>query len=125
MRTPEGRELDWFRGHMVLTAHTLGVECFDVASVLLREPERLYEETRYSYHLGFDGKACISPGQIEAIHKGFTPEDREIEWARRLLAADRDAKERGLAVFSLDGRMVDAPFVIHAEQVLHRAGLDA
>lgn len=125
VRTPEGRELDWVRGHMILTAHTLGVECFDVASVLLREPEALYRETRKSYFLGFDGKACISPSQIEAIHRGFAPEESEITWARRLLEANRDAEERGLAVFSLDGKMVDAPFVMQAESILRRAGLDA
>lgn len=124
VRTPEGQEIDWVRGHMVLTAHALGVECFDVASVLLRDPEALYRETRRSYHMGFDGKACISPGQVEAIHRGFAPSEAEIAHARRLLAADRVAKQEGRAVFALDGRMVDAPFVLQAENILRRAGLD-
>jgi citrate lyase beta subunit len=122
VRTPEGREIDWVRGHMVITAHTLGVKCFDVASVILRDMDALYQETRRSYHLGFDGKACISPTQIEPIHRGFMPTDDEIAWARRLLKADKEAKEKGIAVFALDGRMVDGPFVMHAEQVLRRAG---
>ena len=125
VRTHDGFELDWARGHLVMSAKAMGIKCFDVASVLLRDPQKLYDETRKSYHLGYDGKACISPSQIDAIHRGFAPQDTEIEWARRVIEANRDAEAKGISVFSLDGRMVDAPFIMHAESVLRRAGLDA
>ena len=122
VRTEEGREMDWIRGNMVLTCHALGVHCYDVASVKLRQPELLYRETRLAYHQGFDGKVCISRGQIDDTHRGFMPEPSELEWAQNILKANHEAETRGEAVFALDDKMVDRPFILQAENILRRAG---
>ncbi len=124
MRTEAERELEWVRGHVVMTSHALGIECFDVASVKLREPEALYEETRRIFHMGYDGKMCISPSQVEVIHKAFTPDDDKIEWALKIIQAAAQAESEGTSVFAVDGRMVDYPFIMQARQILQRAGVD-
>ncbi|MBC6428658.1 MAG: CoA ester lyase [Cellvibrionales bacterium] len=125
MRTEEERELEWVRGHVVMTCHALGVECFDVASVKLREPKALWQEARRVYHMGYDGKMCISPTQVDVIHDAFTPEPEKIAWAQKIIKAAAEAEQQGTSVFAVDGRMVDYPFIEQAKQILRRAGQDA
>lgn len=67
---------------------------------------------------GFGGKLCIHPAQVAAVNAAFTPSAAEIDWAQRVVTAFADA--RG-GVFSLDGRMVDAPVLLLAQRTLaHR-----
>jgi citrate lyase subunit beta/citryl-CoA lyase len=67
--------------------------------------------------VGFAATACIHPSQVETIRRCYTPDEAELVWARRVIEAARD--NRG--VFVLDGRMVDAPVVRHAERVVRSA----
>jgi citrate lyase subunit beta/citryl-CoA lyase len=124
MIMPGERELDFARGHLVATAHALGVECFDVASLPLDQPELVYEEAQRARNFGFDGKACISPTQIDPIHRGFAPPQEEIARALRLLKATVEAAEKGASVFAFEGQMVDGPVVKGAERTLQQAGID-
>jgi citrate lyase beta subunit len=122
VRTSEEKELEFVRGQLVLTAHAMGVECFDVTSTLINEPDIVYLEAKRAREHGFDGKACISPSQIEAIHRGFAPALDEIEWAQRIIQGERDADERGVAVYAVDGHMVDMPIILAARRILELAG---
>lgn len=122
VRTEGEDELRYIRSRIVLTAHALGVECYDVASVKLRDPEGLYAEARRAYLMGFDGKKLISPSQIDAVRAGFSPTSDEVDRARKLLARQDQALESGETVYAFDDKMVDAPFVLQAEQILQRAG---
>ena len=63
----------------------------------------------------FGGKLCIHPSQVAGVNAAFTPSPAEIDWARRVLAAFEAA---GGGVFSLDGRMVDAPVLLLAQRTL-------
>ena len=67
---------------------------------------------------GFGGKLCIHPAQVAAVHGAFAPSVEQTDWARRV-AEGFEAAQGG--VFSVDGRMVDAPVVALAQQVLARA----
>ncbi|HOB66987.1 CoA ester lyase [Ottowia sp.] len=67
---------------------------------------------------GFGGKLCIHPAQVAAVHAAFAPSPAQIDWARRVVDGF-DAAQGG--VFSIDGRMVDAPVVQLARQTLRRA----
>ena len=69
--------------------------------------------------MGFGGMLCIHPAQVPVIHGVFAPAAAELDWARRVLAAHRDG---GPGAFMLDGRMVDAPVIARARQVLAQAG---
>jgi len=65
--------------------------------------------------LGFGGKLCIHPAQIASVRDGFAPTLQEVEWARRMLAADAGS---GGAAVSVDGAMVDKPVVDRARRIL-------
>ena len=65
--------------------------------------------------LGFGAKLCIHPKQIDGVIACFTPTDQEIDYAKRVVAADLASK--GAAV-QLDGKMIDRPVVLLAQRTL-------
>lgn len=67
---------------------------------------------------GFGGKLCIHPAQAAPVNVAFAPSAPELDWARRVQAAFAEA---GGGVFSLDGRMVDAPVLRLALRTLAQA----
>ena len=64
---------------------------------------------------GFGAKLCIHPAQVEIVNLAMGPTAAELEWARRVVENVRDT---GGGVFTLDGRMVDAPVLLLARQTL-------
>ena len=82
----------------------------------------LHDATLRAVRYGFGGKLCIHPRQVPAVHQAFAPTEREIAWARRVIAAD--AQAAGAAV-QLDGRLVDMPVVLQAKRTLARMRMDA
>lgn len=71
--------------------------------------------------LGYRGKACIHPGQVEAVNAVFTPTQKETAWARRVVEAFAEAEAQGLAATTLDGQMLDYPVVERARRLLAQA----
>jgi citrate lyase subunit beta/citryl-CoA lyase len=69
--------------------------------------------------MGFGAKLCIHPKQLAIVQAAFMPSKDELEWAQRVLEADKASK--GGAV-KLDGRMIDRPVVLLAQRTLARAG---
>lgn len=95
----------------------------DGVTVSIDDDERLRQDTRRALRFGFGGKLCIHPRQVTVVHAALSPSAEEVEWARRVIAAD--AVSGGAAV-QLDGRMVDLPVVLQARQTLARTqGKDA
>lgn len=122
VRTPHQVELIYARSQIVTVSHSLGIGCYDVASVVLRDQDALYDLARESYHFGFDGKAIISPSQIAAVERAFGPSEDEVDWARKIAAAEAQAQREGKSVYEVDGKMVDGPFVKMAHRILAHVG---
>ncbi len=80
-----------------------------------RDAPRLAADTARALRGGFGAKLCIHPEQVAPVHAALGPSAQELAWARRVVAAIREA---GGGVVSLDGRMVDAPVVRLAERLL-------
>ncbi|MDM0116062.1 CoA ester lyase [Variovorax sp. J22R133] len=90
----------------------------DGVTVQIGDEPRLRNDTHRALRFGFGGKLCIHPRQVAVIHQALLPTEQELEWARRVVAAD--AQAAGAAV-QLDGRMVDLPVVLQARRTLARA----
>jgi citrate lyase subunit beta/citryl-CoA lyase len=71
--------------------------------------------------MGFEGMGCIHPTQIEIIHRAFAPTASELEKARQIVAAYKEAQAKGLGVVSLGSKMIDAPVVQRALKLVARA----
>lgn len=70
--------------------------------------------------MGFRGAMCIHPKQVAVLNELFAPSAAELDWARRVVESDRAARAEGLGAFRVDGRMVDAPVVRRAQDILGR-----
>ncbi len=73
-----------------------------------------------SRRIGFEGAACINPAQVPALNAAFTPGDEEVAYANRVIAVDAEARAQGRGAVALDGKMIDAPVVRRAAQLLAR-----
>lgn len=83
----------------------------------------LEEECLNGKGMGFNGKQCIHPSQIEVCHRAFSPGEKEVEWAVRVVVADEKADQAGRGAWTLDGKMIDVPVVRKCRAVLERAEL--
>jgi citrate lyase subunit beta/citryl-CoA lyase len=108
---------------IVIAARAAGVDALDTVFPRVTDDDGLRRETEFIKALGYDGKSVIHPNQIAIIHDVFTPTEKEIETAKKIVKAAKDAAERGLGAVSVDGRMVDVPVVRRAEFTLVRAGV--
>jgi (S)-citramalyl-CoA lyase len=71
----------------------------------------------YARDMGFGGALCIHPTQVAIIHQALRPSPEEVLWAQRII----EAAGSGEGVFVLDGQMVDAPVMGHAQAILARS----
>ena len=90
----------------------------DGVTVQIGDDAQLRADTRRALRFGFGGKLCIHPRQVGLVHEALAPSEQELDWARRVIAAD--AASGGAAV-QLDGRMVDLPVVLQARRTIARA----
>jgi citrate lyase subunit beta/citryl-CoA lyase len=71
--------------------------------------------------LGFDGKWCIHPQQVEIVNEVFSPTEGEIEWAKKIVSAYEEANAAGSGAISMDGQMIDAASIKMAQNTLDLA----
>jgi citrate lyase subunit beta/citryl-CoA lyase len=120
---PDGLELQYARSQIVLASRAAGLEPpTDTVWLDVRDNAGLEQDARIALRLGFGGKSAIHPGQIEVIHRVFTPSEDELAYARRVVEAFQQAEAEGSAAIAVDGRLVDYPIYIKAKWVLERAG---
>ena len=119
-RTREGTEILHAREHTVLAASSAGVDAIDTLYTDYEDDEGLAADAAFGRDLGFDGKMAIHPGQVPIINEAFTPEEADVEWARKVLAARDEAAASDVGVFAVDGEMIDAPLIAQAEDVVRR-----
>ena len=81
----------------------------------------LKEECLGGKGLGFNGKQCIHPSQVEITQETFTPLSSEVEWAVRIIIAHSKAAQQGRGAWTLDDKMIDAPVVGKAKQIVSKA----
>ena len=68
--------------------------------------------------MGFDGKSLVNPRQIAVVHNIFTPTEKEIIFAEKVVREIDDKKAKGIGVFTVDGKMIDIAFYDGAKRTL-------
>ena len=120
-RTEDGRESFWARSQVVNAARAAGVQPIDTVYSDVGNMEGLRDSVLEAKSLGFDGKGCIHPRQIRVIHEAFAPAEKELEKARKIVAAFEQAQAKGLGAVSLGSKMIDPPVVKRALRVVELA----
>jgi citrate lyase subunit beta/citryl-CoA lyase len=115
-------ESQYARAALVIASRAAGLEApLDSVWVDLRDQRGLVRSARLVKQLGFQGKMCIHPGQVEAVNTVFSPTPAEVAAARRVIEAFRHAEAQGLASIQLDGQFIDYPIVEAAQRLLATA----
>jgi citrate lyase subunit beta/citryl-CoA lyase len=120
-RYPDGMELLGARTQIVIAARAAGINAIDTVYTDVDNEEGFRREVKMIKQLGFDGKSVINPRQIPHVNEIYAPTPEEIKKSADVVRAANDAKERGLGVISLNGKMIDKPIVDRAERVLQLA----
>lgn len=112
-------ELLTFRSTLVLASALVGIQApVDGVTLEIGQADVLQAACDRGRRLGFGAKLCIHPSQVLVVNQAFSPSPAELEWARRVVERAKSSP----GAFQLDGKMVDAPVILRAEQLLRRTG---
>ena len=115
----DGQEVLYARSRLVVESAAAGIRSpFDLVPVDPRDDDGLEAEARLARSLGFRGKACIHPAQVEIVNRVFSPTPEEVDRAKRVVDAYERALADGRGAVALDGEMIDLPVVERARRIL-------
>ena len=115
-------ELEHARAEMVVASRAGSLEApIDTVWVHIKDLDGLASSARRARQLGFQGKMCIYPPQVELVNRAFTPTGKEIAFAKRVVAAFEEAERAGSSSIQLDGFFIDYPIVYKARRTLDAA----
>ncbi len=119
---PSGEALFYPKQHMIIAANAAGITPLGfIDSVAgFGDWEKFSAMVRRSRDFGFMGAGCIHPGQVTIVNEEYKPAAEEVEYARKIIALDREAQAAGRGSFAVDGKMIDIPVIVRAERLLRR-----
>lgn len=119
--TGTGVELMGARQNMIIAARAAKVQCFDTVFTNLDDMEGFRKEVETIHLMGFDGKSIVNPRQIPVVHEIFTPTQKDIIFAEKVVKEIDEKKEKGIGVFTVDGKMIDIAFYDGAKRTIELA----
>ncbi|KAF8073232.1 Clybl [Scenedesmus sp. PABB004] len=119
-RSADNGELAHARGQFLLTCRAMQLQAIDIVNIDLSEAglRALAAEARQAALQGWSGKQVIHPKQVSIVADAFSPTDAQVAAAVKLVAAAREQSAAGRGAFLFEGRMIDAPTVLQARNVL-------
>lgn len=109
----------WARIQLVIASRALGLEPpIDTVFADLNDFDGLAQETAKAKSLGFQGKACIHPKQVQVVNDIFTPSQEEIAQAQQIIDAFDAAVASGSASIRVGGQFVDYPVADKARRII-------
>jgi citrate lyase subunit beta / citryl-CoA lyase len=121
-RTQDGLEVLYARSRVILAARLGGLQALDQVFTGIRDDAAFRRDADFGKQLGFDGKMCITPRQVEIANEVFSPSAEEVDRSRRLIHAYEEAQSAGRGVIEFEGSMVDEPLLKRARAVLQLVG---
>ena len=110
---------------MVVAARAHGLRPVDGPFGDFSDPEGYKANASRSAVLGCEGKWAIHPSQVDLANEMFTPSEKEITQANRILEAMEKAQKEGLGAVALDGRLIDIASIKQAEVLVKKAEIIA
>ena len=106
---------------MVVAARAHGLRPIDGPFGDFSDSDGYKAQANRSAILGCEGKWAIHPKQIDLANEVFTPSDKDVEMAQRILAAMAEAQKAGKGAVALDGRLIDIASIKQAEALVKQA----
>lgn len=106
---------------MVVAAHANGLRPVDGPFGDFSDLDGYNAQARRAATLGCEGKWAIHPTQIKAANDVYSPSEKEVSQAKRILVAMDDAAKKGMGAVSLDGKLIDIASIKQAEVCVAKA----
>jgi len=119
-RTRDASELMYARQAVVTACAAFGLQAIDIVYIDFKDAEGLRVEAEQGAGFGFSGKQVIHPNQVQVTQDAFTPSEKMIEEARRIVETFEASQKEGKGAYALDGKMIDMPLLKNAQKVLDR-----
>ena len=87
------------------------------------DPDGFRAQANRTAILGCEGKRAIHPNQVALANEIFTPPPKEVERAEAILAAMKDAQEKGLGAVALNGVLIDAASIRQAQVIVEQMAM--
>ncbi|MEI7954394.1 MAG: CoA ester lyase [Verrucomicrobiota bacterium] len=117
-RTEAGYEVHAARSMVLLAAKAARLLAIDQAVVDIRDDDLFLRDAAKGRDMGYDGKTCLTPGQVKLAHRAFSPSLEERDFSARLVAAYVAASSRAQGTFEFEGKMIDTPLLKRAQAIL-------
>ena len=105
---------------IVTAARAAGIDAIDAPCFDIRNNDLLERESVQARRFGYDGKSVLHPNQLATINRVFDVTPEEIEWAQRVISELDEAENRGKALTTYNGQLLDNPHRAAAERILSR-----
>ena len=111
----------WHHGlsQLVMTCRAYGLRAIDGPFGDFNDKDAYIDSAKRAAAIGFDGKWAIHPSQIDLANEVFSPPEKEVNKAIRILEELEKAAKEGKGAAQLDGRMIDAASARMAENVVN------
>jgi citrate lyase subunit beta/citryl-CoA lyase len=121
--TTTGEEIAYARARLAVACRAAGTAPpIDTPFMIdLKDMQALEADARHARQIGFQGKLCIHPSQVDACNRIFSPSEKDIEYAHKVIAAFKQAEASGTAVIQVNGKFIDPPVVKLAHRILKMA----
>ncbi len=103
---------------MVQAARAHGLMAIDGPFGDYSDPDGFRVQAMRTAVLGCEGKWAIHPSQVALANEIYTPPAKEFERAEAILAAMKDAQEKGLGAVALKGVLIDAASIRQADGIV-------
>jgi citrate lyase subunit beta/citryl-CoA lyase len=119
---PEAEGLFYPKQQTIIAARAAGVMPLGFIGTVadFRDLEAFRATIKRSRRMGFMGASVIHPGQIQILNEEFRPTAEEVALARKIVAAYEKSTAEGIGAIVVDGKMIDVPIVVRAQQTLAR-----
>ena len=112
-------ELAHARSEIAVASRAAGLEApLDTVWIHIKETDGCIKSAELVCDMGYQGKLCIHPDQVDPVNAVFTPSDEDVDFAEKVVKAFEEAEAQGLASIQVDGYFVDYPIVDQAQRTL-------
>ena len=111
----------WHHGlsQLVMTCRAYGLRAIDGPFGDFKDQTAYIASAKRAAAIGIEGKWAIHPSQIDLANDVFSPPEKEVKKAKRIIEELNKAAKEGKGAVQLDGRMIDAASARMAENIVN------
>lgn len=108
------------RSLIAIAARSQKVIPIDTVHIKVHDLEDLEKNIKIAKNLGFEGMLVLHPKELELVHKYYSPTEKEVLEAKKMIEAFEESEKKGIGVAIVDDKFVGPPLVKNAMKVLNR-----